>query len=296
MDSVSLNPCVNSGLTGNHVSRTYRNIVSPGFASLDKDTVSIRNKKEIYAEKLERLFPDGELDRIYNKINEDFGLDNPPALKFYGDDDGVMSGGYTFNRNEISLSLSDLLSSDTKIVGIKDDKRTILVSPKVHLPLFVDNRSANSFVAVYSKIGNLGYDKLVTEPVTDEEQRKLIIQKLTHEIVHAQQHMIMRQAEGIGEKEIIKAWTHEKPKNMVAETVLNYKVNDIYNRSYWAEKPDTKKTITKDSPKYHYAKVWLEAIRNYPSVDSPDYVRNPIEIDAYVRSAQYVKAKYGDWV
>lgn len=184
--------------------------------------VSFRSQKDIYLEKLNQLFPNGELDRVYKDINKDFGIDIPPQLKFYGDNDGVAAGGFTFERNEIAMSLSDLLGSDTKIVGIKDGKRTVLVSPKVKLPLFVDKKSADDFLKLHSQHGNLGFDSLVAEPLTEEEKKKLVIQKIAHEVVHAQQHMIMRQTEGIGEKEVLKAWIHEKPQNMIDKAILGF--------------------------------------------------------------------------
>ena len=129
----------------------------------------------------------------------------------------------------------------------------------------------------------------------EEEQKKFVIQKLAHEVIHAQQHMIMRQTEGIGEKEIIKAWTHEKPKNMIDRAILGYKVQALYNKSYWAKKPETEKKVPSNSSSSIIAHIWLEAVRNYPPVNSPAYERNAIEVDAYDRSAQYLKTKYGWW-
>lgn len=302
MEKVNLYSCVSKPL--NYASGVNSaKAVSPqsvGFTSSvaskpNTDTVSFRSQKDIYLDKLNKLFPNGELEKVYNDINKDLGIDIPPELKFYGDNDGVTAGGFTFERNEIGMSLSDLLGSDTKIVGIKNGKRTVLVSPKVKLPLFVDKKSADEFVKMHSQHGNLGFDQLVAEPLTEEEQKKLVVQKLAHELIHAQQHMIMRQTEGIGEKEIIKAWTHEKPKNMIDKAILGFKVRNLYNKSYWSDKPETKQTIPANSPKAIMAHLWLEAVRNYPPVGSPEYERNPIEVDAYERSAKYLKDKFGWW-
>ena len=263
--------------------------------SPETDTVNLRSKKEIYIDKLNKLFPDGGIQKVYDKINQDFGLDRPAHLRFVTDNEGVAAGGFTFAKNEIVLSMSDMLDSDAKVVGIKNGKKVVLTSPKNKLPLIADKNSAEKFVEQYSKFGNLGFDQLVVEPVTEEDQRKLIIQKIVHEVVHAQQHMILRQTEGIGEKEIFKAWTHEKPKNLIESALLDLKVNSQRGQSYWADEPDTEKTVPANSPKGALAKIWLEAIRNYPPYDSPEYERNAIEVDAYERSAQYVKNNYGGW-
>lgn len=267
-----------------------QNISNPNL-----DTVKIRDRKEINIEKLNNLFPNGELQRVYDEINKDFGIDRAPHLRFVGDNDGVVAGGYTFNKNEITMSLSDLMESDTKIVGIKDGKRTVLTSPKNKLPLFVSKQMAQMSVFALAKQGNLGYDKLVIEPLTEQEHKKFVVQKIAHEVIHAQQHMVMRQTEGIGEKEVIKAWTHDKPQNMIDKAILGYKTDYLFNKSYWADKPETEKTITADSELGKQAKEWLEAVRNYPKVDSPEYEKNAIEIDAYNRSAEYADKKFGNW-
>lgn len=263
------------------------NIGIKSAAPLMTDTINLKSKKAIYEEKLNKLFPNGEFEKVYDKITKDFEIDIQPSLSFVGNDDGIAAGGFNFEKNTITLSLEDIMGSDTKIVGIKNGKRTILFSPSVKLPLFVNKEGADAFVEKFSKAGKLGYDELVVEPVTPEEQRNFIIQKVSHEMIHAQQHMFIRQTEGMGEKEIIKAWTHAKPKNLIEKALLDFKTDVLYKNSYWADKPETKKTIPQNSGKAILAKIWLEAIRNYPKVDSPEYVNNALEKDAYNRSAAY---------
>lgn len=259
-----------------------------------QDSFVRSDKKEIQMKKLNELFPNGGVDKVYDEINKDFGIDKPAKLNFWGDNDGVVGGGYTFEKNEINLSLSDLLS-DTKIVGIKDGKRTVLISPRNGLPLFINKSFADDFVKLQSQKGNLGFDELFAEPLTEKEQQKFVVQKITHEVIHAQQHMILRQTEGIGEKEIIKAWTHKKPKNMIEKKSLEMITDKLYEQSYWSNQPKTEQKIKKRTIPEAFARTWLEAIRNYPPVDSPEYEKNPIEMDAYRRSAQYAYKKYGPW-
>ena len=300
MNMVSMYTCVpnfkaDNNVSAGRVAQNNQNIPMLSGTNLNTDTVNIRSKKEINIEKLNKLFPNGELQRVYDEINKDFGLDRAPNLRFVGDNDNVVAGGYTFSKNEITLSLSDLVESDTKIVGIKDGKRTVIASPKNRLPLFVNRQMAMLSVAALSKQGNLGFDRLEIEPLTEQEHKKFIVQKISHEVIHAQQHMYMRQTEGIGEKEVLKAWTHAKPQNMIDKAILGFKVNDMYNKSYWADKPETEKKYSPDSPQGMLAKIWLEAVRNYPRVDSPEYEKNAIEVDAYNRSADYADKKFGNW-
>lgn len=303
MEKVNSYSCVStpltflSGVNVNKASQVQSDVFKTGAVSQPTiDTVNFRSKKEILTEKFNKLFPNNEFSQIYDNITKDFGIDKQPTLKLYDEEDGVAGGGYTFNRNEISMSLSDLLDSDTKIVGIKDGKRIVLISPSVKLPLFVDKQSADAFIKMQSQHGNMGFDELIAEPLTPKEQKKFIVQKISHEMVHAQQHMIMRQTEGIGEKEVYKAWLHEKPQNMIEKAILDIKVNTFFPKTYWGNQPETEKTISADSPKGKIAHLWLDAVRNYPPVDSPEYVKNPIEQDAYNRSAQYANAKFGPWI
>jgi hypothetical protein len=141
----------------------------------------------------------------------------------------------------------------------------------------------------------MGFDKLIAEPLTEDEQRKFITQKISHEVIHAQQHQIMRETEGIGEKEIFKAWAHYQPKNLIDEYIFNFRMDMIFPKTYWGNQPKTETKYSADSKEGQQAKIWLDAVRNYPPVESPEYEKNAIERDAYDRSAQYADEKYGAW-
>ncbi len=236
------------------------------------------------------LFPNGEINKIYDKINQDFGVANPAKLNFVYDETSQLGGGYTFNKNEIEMNLYDLMTSNKKIVGVKNGKKIPLVSPKDKLPLFINEDIAVQFVDMHNKNGSLGFDKLIVEDVTPKEHRRFIIQKIAHECVHAKQHQILRETEGIGDKEIIKAWTHQKPKNMIEEEALNKYVEQRYQTTPWAKIGQAGVKYTKDSQVYQNAMVLLDAIRNYPPVTSPLYTSNPLEREAFEVAAMYVKS------
>jgi len=235
------------------------------------------------------LFPNGEINKIYNKINQDFGITHPAKLNFVYDETSQLGGGYTFNKNEIEMNLYDLMTSNKKIVGVKNGKKIPLISPKEKLPLFINKETADMFVDMHNKNGSLGFDKLIVEDVTPKEHRKFIIQKIAHECVHAKQHQILRETEGIGDKEIIKAWTHQKPKNRIEENSLNKYVEQRYQTTPWAKIGEPEVKYKKDSPVYKKAQVLLEAIRNYPPVTSPLYTINPLEREAFDVAATYIK-------
>lgn len=239
-------------------------------------------------EELNKLFPNGGVEKSYANMAKFLGLDIVPKLVLDADDRGAAGGGFTFNKNEINLSLKDLLYDKQVVIVRSDGAYKPLVSPFEKTPIVASQELCQEFVekqqAMFNKIGL----KLEVKNMTVQDRQKYIKQKMCHELVHAQQHMIMRQTSDIGEKEIIKAWTHLGPENDEDVKQLNKIVDNIYSRSYWAGKPDTKATIDPNSEKGKLAHVWLEAVRHYAAPDTPEYKQNAIEIDAYNRASEYV--------
>ena len=275
--------------TANSISPVKNNIGFKGVESPQDSFVSTLTPETITRRKFESLFPNGELDKIYNQINKDFKIDNPAKLSLVYDEKSQLGGGYTFNKNNIEMNLYDLMHYDKKIVGIKDGKKYPIISPNEKLPLFTDKDMGEKFLEIWGKNGNLGFEKLVMEDVSPKEHKRFIIQKIAHECVHAKQHQILRETEGIGDKEIIKAWTHAKPKNMTEEKSLNDFVENKYQSTPWSKLPQPDVKYKKGSPTYQKAVILLDAIRNYPPVDSPLYTKNALEREAFDVSALYVR-------
>ena len=67
--------------------------------------------------KFDKLFPDGSINKVYEKINKDFQIDNPAELKFVYDPKSLQGGGFCFKDNLIEMNLYDLMAYDKKIVG-----------------------------------------------------------------------------------------------------------------------------------------------------------------------------------
>jgi len=266
-----------------------KNIGFRGVTQPNDSFQSTMTPETITRKKFDALFPNGEINKVYAKINKDFEIDNPAKLKFVYDETSQLGGGYTFHTNEIEMNLYDLMSSNKKIVGVKNGVKIPLVSPKDKLPLFIGKELAVQFVDTHNKKGSFGFDRLIVEDVTPKELKKLIIQKIAHECVHAKQHQILRETEGIGDKEIIKAWTHYKPKNAAEQESLNRYAEQTYQTTPWAKMgaPVVKYKI--GSQVYQKAIVLLNAILNYPPVNSPLYTSNPLEQEAFDIAARYVK-------
>lgn len=122
-------------------------------------------------------------------------IDYPPTLKFVDAIKGEIGGGFTFSKNEINIDTSYLFNPTYKVVGTKNGEKITVTSPKEKLPLYGPKDMVENILNIQSKHGNLGFDKLEMEPVTDEDNRNYLKQQIFHEVVHAQQHMFMRKTE-----------------------------------------------------------------------------------------------------
>ena len=287
----------------------FFNSVSP--VSFKADGVSNKNKvdmsapqdtfvrstktQDVYIQKLNALFPNGALDKIYAQIGKELGIDVMPTLKFYGPSDNVMAGGFTFSKNEIALSLGEIFNFDKKVVMVKNGRYLTLVAPQIGMPMFADKASCEMVANANRKNIKMIADDVKVVSITDDDYKKFVIHKLYHELIHAQQHMIMRSTEGIGEKEITKAWTHIKPKNEAEEKKLAELTEKLHKDSYWADKTPTVQKHSKDSEQGKLAYTLLEAVRNYPPVGSPEYHNNALEVDAYKRSYEYLTKNFGSY-
>ncbi|MBE7713235.1 MAG: hypothetical protein E7Z87_05780 [Cyanobacteria bacterium SIG26] len=275
-----------------NASRTQ--LSAPSFTGEDT-FVKSSNSDEIYVKKMNELFPNGSLDKIYAAMNKEFGIDIPAKLKLYGTSDGVQAGGYTYSKNEIGMSMQEFIENDHKVVGIKDGKKFTIMSPKINLPMFASKDLCNSFLNMPNNPYKMFFDKFEVVPISKDEQRKFILQRIVHEVIHAQQHMIMRQTSDIGELEVLKAWSHYIPNTQSDAEKFDNSAKEHIKKTFWGTQPPTSRLIAEDSQLGQLAHVWLEAVRYYPPVDSPEYNKNAIEVDAYNRSYDYIVKRFGKY-
>lgn len=258
------------------------------------DSFVRESKEAFYAKRLEQIFPNGELQRTYDAMCEELELDYKPRLNLTLPVMGNAGGGYSFGTNTVTLSLEDTLGSDTKLYGIKNGEKELQIDKKTGVPMMTSKLLAAYVVYSPEAAKNKGLDAIVAEPASDEEIKKLFIQKLYHELVHAKQHMIMRQTEGIGAKNVFKSWGQGKKASTTPSVVVNLRQEEAYRKSFWA-KNSTPVKYSKDSEIANYANKCLAAIKNYPPVDSPEYTKNFIEAEAFKESYDYVVENYGVW-
>ena len=79
---------------------------SPHFTAVPPDTFIKESSGIKYSRRLEELFPNGELNLIYDDMCKELNLDYKPTLTFSLDVKNNAGGGYTFHTNTINLSLS----------------------------------------------------------------------------------------------------------------------------------------------------------------------------------------------
>ena len=265
----------------------------PLFAPVTPDAFIKESNSTKYTQKLEELFPNGELNIIYDDMCKELELDYKPILTFSFDVKNNTGGGYTFHTNTINLSLEDTLGSDCKLYGIKDGVKSLQIDTK-NVPVIVNQKIANILTSSPQAAKNKGLDTIVAEPASKEDQKKLFLQKLYHELIHAKQHMIMRQTDGIGAKQVIQAWRH-LPKNApIPSIIVNQSLENIYQKSFWKNNATPIK-FSENSEKGVLAYKYLNAVQNYAPVDSPEYDKNLLELEAYQKSSEYIIEKYGEW-
>lgn len=260
---------------------------------MQPDTFVKENSETRYMQRIEELFPNGELKQIYADMCKELGLDYYPKLVFAGDVKNNAAGGYTFSTNTISLSLEDTLGSTIKLYGVKNGEAKLQIDNK-GIPVIVNKQIANILINSPRAAKNKGLDSIYGEQASDEEQKKLFLQKLYHELVHAKQHMIMRQTDGIGAKQVIQAWRHLPQDAPVPAIIINQSLENIYKKSYWANKP-TPIVYSETSEIGQYAYKLLDAVQNYAPVESPEYDKNLLEIEAYQEASDYITKNYGEW-
>ena len=244
-------------------------------------------------QKLYAIVSPMELKKYYDDACSYLNLDVKPEINLFPEYYKGRCGGFNFPKNQINFSIKDLTCSDYKVIGVTANKKVPLVDSNSYLPLIASKDILGNFLKKASESNNYGYNSIYIIPSTTKDKKRFILQKIVHELIHAQQHMILRQTEGIGEKEILKAWLHHTPKSS-NDTQIRDILIEKFKTSFWCNKITKLPKISKYSPQGLLAYKWLSAIKNYPvSIATPEYYSNEIEKDAYKRSAEYVQSVFG---
>ena len=231
-----------------------------------------------------------EIKNFYTEAGKYLNLDIMPKLNLYPTYYKGRAGGYNYQQNFINMNMSDVLQTDFKILGRKGNDIFPLYDIRNELPLYYSKDIANEFIKISRSRNYDGFDAMFIKPTSIKEKKRYICQRLMHELIHAQQHMLIRQTEGIEGEDIIRTWLNNRidPENIEKMTV------NLFKTSFWANRKPTPKIYKQQSPTGRLALRWLNAIKNYPvDINSTDYNENEIEKDAYKRSAEYTRKIFG---
>lgn len=252
--------------------------VAPRKIQQKQDTfVKVKTEREKYLEKLYAIFPKKYLAQYYDKLNKDFGIDYPPKLTFSATNSKGIGTNYSFNENTININLHELLDKDHKII----DKRTnrTVISSFNQMPLFFSKQEAVEYVN-----SNLSSNYII-KPTTIKEQRKFILHKIAHEVIKAQQYMIMRQTQKIGDIGILKAKNHSEIIKRAGQ--LDNYATYLHSNTFW-NTHQTPQTISMDCSIGRQALIWLDSIEH-------DLPMGTMQNDANLRAYNYIVAKSGEY-
>ena len=268
---------------------------------LTQDTfVKTNNTQSYYEKELDRLFPNGELHKIYNDISKEYGLENPPKIKLnpYPDATDYMATSHI--SNDVMVNLGTLLAPNQyKFTFEKNGKKPYCyddVTKRIRI-VQTSNPEDLKLISDYNK--QLGADNSVAVPLTDDDKRKMVISSLAHELEHCKQNQVIRHTQGLDEFQMItsqlKPTLDKRQVNLIDQTILNMVLKNKYNQSHYPT--DNVKIYSKDSPEGKKAYEWYNAEVNYINYeqDYNGYKNNPIEKDANERAHEYLVKHYGEF-
>lgn len=238
-----------------------------------------------------RIWGDAKIQDLYNQMAKSLNLPHPPTLTLVDSmankDHG---GGFNFAKNQISLNLEQYTGDQAFIMMEKGGKTAPfanngmkVVVPTTSAARFVEKMNAKNNGIVYS-----------VQKATDEDLKKVIEQTMYHELVHAQQHEVMRRTEGIGaEKLIINKGINNETLSPVQKAQREAYYKDVFKNSPWAELTQEEAKIPKNSKWGKFGCALYEAAKDYTSdVRSPKYASNLLEKDAYKRALEYIVKRF----
>lgn len=248
--------------------------------------------KTIENKEIERLFPNGELNKIYNNIANHYGLEVPPTLELINDFDKGDRGYYSAHNNSVKIVLDFLKPEARKFLIEKDGQKFYTVGDSRGL-LF---RTKEEDIKKEQKyIESLGL-KAAPEPLTDDDKKKLMVFLLAHELSHAYQNQIIRHTEGLNEWDMIKSrFNNKKPQgmNLIELQLFLLDRKKEYNISH--NNMNFEKIYSQNSEEGKQAKIWYDSSVGYqkPEDNYQENINNPLEIYANEKAYKYLKENFG---
>lgn len=260
---------------------------------MTQDTFIKSDRQDTVMEKLDKLFPNGELNKICEQIINVYGIEHPPEIQ-YGIRDESVGMAYNRERNIITINpkFVDSLDKYHKLhVEFKDSEGNTISGYAPHpeeeheLGFIIDTEKFMKDNKFYAEKGI----KTNIVKYNDDDKRKEIIFLLAHELQHAHQAQIINQTEGLGMYNVLKQSAMKSTNNLIARKLIELNYDAIYKNSPWSTYNDTIK-YSKDSQMGEYASKLYEANMDYtnPDEDSKKYLNNFTEVDANKKAGEYL--------
>lgn len=249
---------------------------------------------------VERLFPNGELNKIYEKIVQDYGIENPPQLLV---ENSISQAAASYNQDHNSVKfnpnfLNELNNFKKMYVEFKDENGNEISGytpdPNVQgkIGFMINDSTYNAEKEYFNKKGI--NTKLV--PYDDDDKRKYVIFVLAHELRHAFQAQVINQAEGLGMYNLLKEKETKFTDNLIAKKLIELMFNQRYQSLEWSKYPTNIK-YQKGTKKWDIANEFYKASLDYtnPNQSEKEYHNNLTELDANNIAEKYLVKTYGDF-
>jgi len=255
-----------------------------------KDTFT-KNVSGVEMQELDRLFPNGDIHRIFNDIVKEYGIENPPELIIMNKKESNDRGLFDVIQNRVILNLIDIDPNARKYLLETDELKWYSLD-KHNQCLKVDS-NPNDIERNLSDIQKAGLTGKAV-PLTDDDKRKMIIFTLAHELEHCVQDQTINKTEGLFSLNAVKerCYQQRKNKNLIDWYMFTKELEQTYMEKH---KYLPEKIYPINSPEGKKALEWYNSKITYidPIKDSDTYLNNPLEVDANNRAAAYIKKHYG---
>ena len=249
---------------------------------------------------LNNLFPNGELDRIYQHITEYYKLENPPKMVTTMLDSRI---GAEYLPNKNIVLFNPLILNNTKnnqkfrveFMDSNGEKRSCYIPnyQKEGTLLYLnDEKQIQQLKEAYKQNGI----NVIAEPTTEKDIKQIIIHVLAHELRHASQMQAINQSEGLGIYNLLKDTYTNRASNLIEKKIIEHNFNKEFRTLPWA-KTEKKIKYKKGTEEWDRINMMYNSFVRYKNCidDVDDYIKNIVEIDADKQASEYIKKYFPEY-
>lgn len=196
------------------------------FSSMPDDFTKTTSKN--YSEIVrDNLFPNGELDKKYEKMSNDLNLDIAPKLILVDKLGENEKMGYNFEKNEIKINLGELSKHTHKIVKKSDIATNKSLLGSDFMPLVGSKNAIQNIAEIHNNTVVEEDDMFIVKRMNTDETKNYMLKKICKELAIANRYMIMRKSPEVGVKKVVLATHNDK---VVDKFVKASKTEALYKK------------------------------------------------------------------